>query len=94
MAPPFAGSAGRFAILDPVLGRTCRVDVIKTETTNMCIIDHINELRAELRGCFFSKEARRQIEAELAALLTERDARVTAEAETCRGVLAHQSAPS
>jgi hypothetical protein len=73
-APPFAGSAGRFAILDPALGRTWRVDVIKTETTNMCIIDHINELRAELADCLFSKDERRKLEAELAALVAECDA--------------------
>ena len=30
-APPFAGSADRLAILAPVLERTSRVDVIKTE---------------------------------------------------------------
>jgi hypothetical protein len=36
-------------------------------------IDHINELRAELAGCCFTKNERRQIEGELAALLAERD---------------------
>jgi hypothetical protein len=93
-APPFAGSAGRFAILDPVLGRTCRVDVIKTETKNMCIIDHINELRAELAGCVFAKDERSEIEAELAALVAERDAKGRAEAEVFPGFLARSPAPS
>jgi hypothetical protein len=73
-APPFAGSAGRFAIPDPVLGRTLRVDVIKTEAIIMFISDQINELRAELAGCVFSKAERAKVEAELAALIAEREA--------------------
>jgi hypothetical protein len=79
-APPFAGSAGHFAILDPVLGRTRRVDVIKMET-NMFVVDHINELRAELAGCVFTREERRRVEAELAALIAERDAAERAEVD-------------
>ena len=37
----------------------------------MFTIDHINELRAELAECFFSKYERRALEAELAALVSE-----------------------
>ena len=88
-APPFAGSAGRFAILDPVLVRSSPVDVIKTEATIMVIIDQINELRAELANCALTKKERVAAEAELAALIAEGAAeeRRAAEAffETLRG---------
>ena len=57
-------------------------------------IDHINELRAELAGCFFTKSERRQIEGELAALLAERDDKGVSDAETCREFLSHRSVPS
>lgn len=40
----------------------------------MTIDEHIEELRAEMRGCTVAKE-RRQIAAELAEALTERDRR-------------------
>ena len=92
-APPFAGSAGRLAILAPVLGRTSRVDVIKTEA-NMFTVDHINELRAELAGCFFSKRMRRALEAELAALISERDAQEKVEAKAVQSLRTLAPAPS
>jgi hypothetical protein len=57
-------------------------------------IDHINELRAELAGCFFTKNERRQIEAELAALLAERDDKGVDDAETYGEFLSHRSVPS
>jgi hypothetical protein len=72
-APPFAGSAGRFAILDPVLGRSWCVDVIKTEAIIMFTVNHISELRAELAECVFTKTERAKLKAELAALITQRD---------------------
>ena len=81
-APPFAGSAGRFAILDPVLVRSWRVDVIKTEAIIMFTVDHINELRAELAECIFTKAERAQLEAELITLIAEREAAAKAEADT------------
>ena len=71
LAPPFAGSAGRFTILDPVLVRSSPVDVIKTETTIMAIIDQINELKAELASCALTKKERIAAEAELATLIAE-----------------------
>ena len=80
-APPFAGSAGRCAIPDPVLLRSSRVDVIKTETNIMAIIDQINELRAELRFCVFSKKERAAVEAALAVLVSKQDAAEKADAE-------------
>ena len=35
------------------------------------LYDHIQELRAELRGCHFTKRERAAVEAELAKALTE-----------------------
>jgi hypothetical protein len=84
-APPFASSAGRFAILAPVLARTSSVDVIKTEA-DMFTIDHINELRAELAGCILTRRERKQLEAELAA----RDAAERAEVGAVVEVLGDQ----
>jgi hypothetical protein len=57
-------------------------------------IDHINELRAELAGCFFTKNERKQIEAELAALLAERDDKGVDGTETRREFLSHRPVPS
>ena len=57
-------------------------------------IDHINELRAELAGCFFTKSERRRIEGELAALLAERDEKGVGEAESYREFLSRRSVPS
>ena len=57
-------------------------------------IDHINELRAELAGCFFTKGERRRIKGELAALLAERDDKGVGDAETYREILSHRSVPS
>lgn len=40
----------------------------------MTTIDQINELRAELRSCYFTKEERAAAEAELAALIVQEQA--------------------
>ena len=45
----------------------------------MFTIDHINELRAELAGCVLTRRERKQLEAELAAHIAERDAAEQAE---------------
>ena len=74
ISSPSAGSAGRFAILDPVLRRPSPVAVIKTEIANMILEDMINVLRAELEGCILSKRERATAEAELATLVAQRDA--------------------
>ncbi|MBB4232337.1 hypothetical protein [Rhizobium mongolense] len=37
----------------------------------MTTIDQVNELRAELRSCYFTKEERAKAEAELAALIAQ-----------------------
>jgi len=54
--------------------RTSPVDVIKKETINMTTLDQINELRAELRSCYFTKTERAMAEAELAALVAQAQA--------------------
>ena len=59
----------------------------------MFTIDHINELRSELAGCFFSRDERRTLEAELAALLAERDALEKAESDTGLDALSRKPAP-
>lgn len=45
----------------------------------MFLEDMINELRAELDACIFSKTERAAVEAELATLLAQRDAFAKAE---------------
>lgn len=71
---PLAAAGGRFALLDPGLVRTSPVDVIKKETINMTTLDQINELRAELLSCYFTKTERAMAEAELAALVAQAQA--------------------
>jgi hypothetical protein len=46
------------------------------EGTTIALYDHIQELRAELRGCHFTRRERQRVEAELAraiAAQAERD---------------------
>ena len=86
-APPIAGSAGRYAILDPLLLRSSCVAVIKTETNTMFIDEIINELRYELNECLFTPAERTAAEAELATLLAQRDAAEKAEAKAFLEVL-------
>jgi len=40
----------------------------------MTTIDHLNELRAELRSCYFTRKERIAAEAELAALIAQEQA--------------------
>jgi hypothetical protein len=47
----------------------------------MFTVDHINELRAELAECIFTKAERAQLEAELITLIAEREAAAKAEAD-------------
>jgi hypothetical protein len=86
-APPIAGFAGRFAILDPALLRSSPVAVIKTETNSMFLNDQINELRLELTECTFTEADRLALEAELAALYAQRDAAEKAEADAFLEIL-------
>jgi hypothetical protein len=41
------------------------------EGTMIALYDHIQELRAELRGCHFTRRERQRVEAELAKALAE-----------------------
>ena len=47
----------------------------------MFTVDHINELRAELAECVFTKTERARLKAELAALIAEREAVAKAEVD-------------
>jgi hypothetical protein len=47
----------------------------------MFTVDHINELRAELAECVFTKTERARLTAELAALIAEREAAEQADAD-------------
>jgi len=48
----------------------------------MFVVDHINELRAELAGCVFTKAERAKLEAELIVLIAEREAAAKALADS------------
>jgi hypothetical protein len=41
------------------------------ESTMIALYDHIQELRAELRGCYFSRSERATVQAELAQALAQ-----------------------
>ena len=73
-APPLAGSAGCFAILDPSMppwpGRSSFTNVKET-TMTICIDEVIALLQAELRNA--DPAERRQIENELELALAERE---------------------
>ena len=60
----------------------------------MFTIDHINELRVELAGGFFSKNERLALEAELAALIAERDAQEKVEPKAVQSLRTLAPAPS
>jgi hypothetical protein len=67
-APPLAGSAG--AILDPARSATVRPSVFEQKEDAMITLqDHIDELRAELRGCLAPRECV-EIAAELEAAIS------------------------
>jgi hypothetical protein len=44
----------------------------RKENTMITLDDHIQELRAELRGCYFTRRERAAVEAELANAIAER----------------------
>jgi hypothetical protein len=73
---PVAGSAGRFAPLDPAFVRTSSRRRHQDGGETMYIIDEINELRAELQGCDLTAAERTAAEAQLAALIARQQARI------------------
>ena len=71
---PRAPLRGASAVLDPPQpGMTARLLSFNTdkESTMITLYDHIQELRAELRGCAFTRRERAAVEAELARAVAE-----------------------
>ncbi|WP_158816087.1 hypothetical protein [Methylocapsa sp. S129] len=58
----------------------------------MFTVDHINELRAELAECVFTKTERAKLKAELAALIAQRDMGEQDEADAALQVLRNEDA--
>lgn len=71
--PPCAGSAGRYAIPDPLLRHPFAAFVIETKEHPMRYDIHheIAELRAELAYAFLSRAERTEAKARLAHLLAQ-----------------------
>jgi hypothetical protein len=46
----------------------------RKEATMITLYDHIQELRAELRGCYFTRRERAAVEAELTRAVTQQAA--------------------
>jgi hypothetical protein len=70
-APRIAAPAG---VLDPARsGMTTRVSFFNLEKdrTMIALYDHIQELRAELRGCYFTPQERSAVQAELAKAIAQ-----------------------
>ena len=68
---PRAPLRGAFGVLDPAQSARCARPVFETkEGTMITLQDHIDELRAELRGCITRRE-RTAIAAELTAAIAE-----------------------
>ena len=68
--PPLRGA---FGVPDPAQsGMTPTSRLLRPkETTMITLYDHIQELRAELRGCYFTRRERVAVEAELANAIAE-----------------------
>jgi hypothetical protein len=69
-APPLRGACG---VVDPArLAMTSAFRLsTRKETTMITLYDHIQELRAELRGCRFTRRERAAVEAELAKAVAD-----------------------
>jgi hypothetical protein len=70
---PRAPLRGAFGILDPAQSSMTPASRLlrRKETTMITLYDHIEELRAELRGCYFTGRERAAVEAELANAMAE-----------------------
>jgi hypothetical protein len=53
------------------MARASCLSTFEKERTMIALYDHIQELRAELRGCHYTKQERAVVEAELAKALAE-----------------------
>jgi hypothetical protein len=62
---------GAFGVLDPARSGIVRPSVFKRKERTMTLYDHIQELRAELRGCRMTRGQRLRVEAELATAIAE-----------------------
>jgi hypothetical protein len=73
LAPPLAGKpvASGDPRPDPTRHGAHVPSSQQKEGTMITLYDHIQELRAELRGCHFSKRERAAVQAELTRALTE-----------------------
>jgi hypothetical protein len=68
LAPRFAAPSASLTRPDPA---SCATSVFRTEERTMALYDHIQELRAELRGCSMTRRERAGVEAELATAIAE-----------------------
>jgi hypothetical protein len=62
---PLRGASGVVDPTRPGMTPAFRLSTRK-ETTMITLYDHIQELRAELRGCYFTRRERASVQAELA----------------------------
>jgi hypothetical protein len=70
---PRAPLRGAFGVLDPALFGMAPASRLlrRKENTMITLYDHIQELRAELRGCRFTRRERAAVQAELANAIAE-----------------------
>ena len=62
---------GAFGVLEPARSGIVRASVFKRKERTMTLYDHIQELRAELRGCRMTRRERACVDADLAKALAE-----------------------
>jgi hypothetical protein len=67
---PLRGACGVVDPARPAMTSAFRLSTRK-ETTMITLYDHIQELRAELRGCRFTRRERAAVEAELAKAVAD-----------------------
>jgi hypothetical protein len=70
---PAPRSAAPGGVLDPTRPGTARASRLsqRKERTMIALYDHIQQLRAELRGCYFTRRERASVQAELAQAISE-----------------------
>jgi hypothetical protein len=72
-APPRPAPRHPQGVLDPAQFALTRVSCLsdRKDRTMITLYDHIQQLRAELRGCYFTRRERAAVKAELANALAE-----------------------
>ena len=71
---PAPRSAAPHGVLDPAqsgMTRASRLSTTDKERSMIALYDHIQQLRAELRGCYFTRRERAAVQAELAKAIAE-----------------------